>query len=102
MEIPVPRRSLSSSLRRPPHSLSYPTIQSDQGRALVSVKSEGAATSRKDPKVREFTGNVTNLPAQSMEQRGSYADDTSDESGGEEDIIVRIDSPSTLSFRQAS
>ncbi|KAK4264107.1 hypothetical protein QN277_029441 [Acacia crassicarpa] len=102
VEIPVPRRSLSSSLRRPPHSLSYPNIQSDQGRALVSVKSEGAASSTKDPKVREFTGNVTNLPAQSTEQRGSYADDTSDESGGEEDIIVRIDSPSTLSFRQAS
>ncbi|KAF7827545.1 sodium/hydrogen exchanger 8 isoform X2 [Senna tora] len=96
-------RSLSSNLTKPPHSLSCPTIHSLHKRRLVSVKSEGAATANKDLEVREFTQNVTNPNIQSTEQRGgSHVDDSSDESAGEEDIIVRIDSPSTLSFRPAS
>ncbi|KAK7359534.1 hypothetical protein VNO77_01495 [Canavalia gladiata] len=99
-------RSLSSNHGRPLHSLSYPTIVSNQGRPLVSVKSEGAATAKKDHEVREFMGNVTNVPSQSTEQREPHhhhhhhhEDDSSDDSAVEEDIIVRIDSPSTLSFR---
>jgi len=83
---------------RPPHSLSYPTIVSHQGRPLVSVKSEGAATAKK---VHEVTRHVTNPPSQSTERRQHHhGDNSSDDSGAEEeDIIVRIDSPSTLSFR---
>ncbi|XP_027344134.1 sodium/hydrogen exchanger 8 isoform X2 [Abrus precatorius] len=98
----VPRwdRSWSSNQAMRPHSLSYPTIASHEGRQLVSVKSEGAATAKKDHEVREFTRNVTNLPSQSTERREHHhGDDSSDDSAVEEDIIVRIDSPSRLSFR---
>lgn len=62
------------------------------------MKSEGAATAKKDLEVREFTKNVTNPPLQSTQRRGSHRDYSSDDSAGEDDIIVRIDSPSTLSF----
>ncbi|XP_068469556.1 sodium/hydrogen exchanger 8 isoform X3 [Phaseolus vulgaris] len=93
--IPRRSRSLSSHHGRAPRSLSYPTIGSH--RPLVSVKSEGAATAKK---VHEVTRQVTNPPSQSTQRRQhhhGHGDNSSDEE--EEDIIVRIDSPSTLSFR---
>lgn len=94
-------RSLSTNRARPPpQSLSYPTIVSHEGRPLVSVKSEGAATDKKDHRV-EFARDVINLPSQSTEPKEHHGDDSSDDSAVEEDIIVRIDSPSTLSFRQS-
>ncbi|KAL5175126.1 Sodium/hydrogen exchanger 7 [Glycine soja] len=98
VDIPPRSRSLLTNDGRPPHSLSYPTIVSHQGRPLVSVKSEGAATAKK---VHEVTRHVTNPPSQSTERRQHHhGDNSSDDSGAEEeDIIVRIDSPSTLSFR---
>uniref|UniRef100_A0A7N0V2E9 Cyclic nucleotide-binding domain-containing protein n=1 Tax=Kalanchoe fedtschenkoi TaxID=63787 RepID=A0A7N0V2E9_KALFE len=85
-----------------PQSNSYPRMSANQPPALVSVKSEGAATYHKNQLNRMFpqnqTGsllNPTNLPVQSSH----VADDgSSDESGAEEEVIVRIDSPSTLSF----
>lgn len=97
MKVNIPRRSrsLSSHHGRATHSLSYPTIGSH--RPLVKVKSEGAATAKK---VHEVTRQVTNPPSQSTERRQhhhGHGDNSSDEE--EEDIIVRIDSPSTLSFR---
>ncbi|KAL2343567.1 hypothetical protein Fmac_004852 [Flemingia macrophylla] len=94
----IPRRSksLSSNHGRPPHNLSYPAIASHQGRPLVSVKSEGSATAKK---VHEVTRHVPNPPSQSTRQH-HHRDNSSDDSAAEEDdIIVRIDSPSTLSFR---
>ncbi|BAT74234.1 hypothetical protein LR48_Vigan252s004700 [Vigna angularis] len=93
VRIPRRSRSLSSHHGREPHSLSYPTMESH--RPLVSVKSEGAATAKK---VHEVTRQVTNPPSQSTEQRKhhhGHAENSSDD----EDVIVRIDSPSTLSFR---
>jgi hypothetical protein len=90
-------RSLSTNRsRQTPQSLSYPTFVPHQGRPLGSVKSEGAATSKKDIGVKGFMENVTNLPSQSTDRRVHHENDSSDD---EEDIIVRIDSPSTLSFR---
>lgn len=97
-----PRRSLSSNHARPPLSLSYPTIGSHHSRSLVSVKSEGAATAMKDNEVRGFTRNVANPPLQSTNQWGHHEDDSSDDSAVEEDIIVKIDSPSGLSFHPSS
>lgn len=104
VDIPRPRRSLSTNRTRPSlQSLSYPTIVPHQGRRrpLVSAKSEGAATDKKNIGVKWITQDVTNLPSQSTDGRVHHEDDSSDDSAVEEDIIVRIDSPSTLSFRQS-
>lgn len=65
-------------------------------RPLVTVKSEGAATAKK---VHEVTRQVTNPPSQSTEQRKHHHGHGENSSDDEEDVIVRIDSPSTLSFR---
>ncbi|XP_061367084.1 sodium/hydrogen exchanger 8 [Gastrolobium bilobum] len=94
-------RSLSANHPRPSHSLSHPNMGSYQGRPLVSVKSDGAATAKDHEVKKEFTPNVTNPPSQSTEGREHHRDDSSDDSAVEEDIIVRIDSPSRLSFRQS-
>lgn len=85
---------MSSHHGREPHSLSYPTMESH--RPLVTVKSEGAATAKK---VHEVTRQVTNPPSQSTEQRKHHHGHGENSSDDEEDVIVRIDSPSTLSFR---
>ncbi|CAN6549729.1 unnamed protein product [Malus baccata var. baccata] len=84
------------------HNVSYPTVPSYHGRPLVSVRSEGATTVRKNLEVRKFRG-PTNPPGQQSTDpyKSHVVEDSSDESGGEDDVIVRIDSPSTLSFPQA-
>ncbi|KAK6281202.1 hypothetical protein POUND7_015027 [Theobroma cacao] len=104
--VDVRRRSRSLSrmnLFKPAHSLSYPRVPSYPGHPLVSVRSEGAATLRKNLEARKFTGQIP--PPQvkdSHTKEGHVDDDSSDESGADEEILVRIDSPSSLSFRQAS
>ncbi|XP_058731196.1 sodium/hydrogen exchanger 8-like [Vicia villosa] len=102
MDIPRPGIGLSANRTRPSHrSLSYPTFMPHEARPLVSVKSEGAATDKKNVGVKWITQDVTNLPSQSTYHRVHHEDDSSDDSAVEEDILVRIDSPSTLSFRQS-
>ncbi|XP_031384189.1 sodium/hydrogen exchanger 7 isoform X2 [Punica granatum] len=95
------------------HSLSYPSVPSHHGRTLVSVRSEGSATatatsrtmpSRTSLGMREFSQQVLPRPQPHSADRREISagnDDSSDESGADE-VIVRIDSPSRLSFRQAS
>ncbi|CAJ2677747.1 sodium/hydrogen exchanger 8 isoform X2 [Trifolium pratense] len=95
------RSLLTNRSRPPPQSLSYPTFVPHQARPLGLVKSEGAATSKNNIGVKGFMQDVANLPSQSTDRRVHHEDDSSDDSAIEEDIIVRIDSPSTLSFRQS-
>ncbi|CAL0329851.1 unnamed protein product [Lupinus luteus] len=95
-------RGSSSSRAKPPLSLSYPTIVSGHERPLVSVKSEGASTAKKGNDAREFTRIVTNPPLQSTEQRTQNDEEDSSDDSAVEDIIVRIDSPSGLSFHPSS
>jgi len=102
VDIPGQSRSWSTNRARPlPQSLSDPTIVPHQSHPLVSVKSEGAATDKMDIGVKGFMQDATNLPSQSTDRRVHREGDSSDDSAIEEDIIVRIDSPSTLSFRQS-
>ncbi|KAK4597004.1 hypothetical protein RGQ29_014858 [Quercus rubra] len=92
-----------SSLMKPSHILSSATVTSYHGQRLVSVQSEGSATMRKNLEVRKTAGNITPTLLQIKYPRESrVVDDPSDESGAEDEIIVRIDSPSRLSFRQSS
>ncbi|XVE91878.1 hypothetical protein REPUB_Repub01dG0049200 [Reevesia pubescens] len=101
--VDVQRRSRSLSrmnLSQPVHSLSYPRVPSYPGHQLVSVKSEGAATLRKNLEARKFTGRIP-PPAQvkdSDTEEGHVNDDSSDE----DEILIRIDSPSTLFFQASS
>ncbi|GMN71676.1 hypothetical protein TIFTF001_051867 [Ficus carica] len=84
---------------KPLHSVSYPTIPTHHGRPLVSVRSEGSASVRKKLEGRKFTGEITRTPLQSTVSKESHVlEDSSDE----DEVIVRIDSPSRLSFRQGS
>ncbi|KAF6168631.1 hypothetical protein GIB67_005243 [Kingdonia uniflora] len=92
-----------NSKPEPSHSLSYPIVPSRRTRVrpLVSVQSEGAATRSKSLGAKEFSASNFNAPVPSSSKIESRVhDDSSDESG--EEIIVRIDSPSSLSFREAS
>uniref|UniRef100_A0A5B7A4E3 Cyclic nucleotide-binding domain-containing protein n=1 Tax=Davidia involucrata TaxID=16924 RepID=A0A5B7A4E3_DAVIN len=95
----------SSSKRsqiKPSHSVSYPKVPSNHGRPLVSIRSEGSSTVRKKLEVRELIGQNSTSQLQSSSTKERVRDDSSDESGAEDELIVRIDSPSSLSFRQAS
>ncbi|KAG2707630.1 hypothetical protein I3760_05G156300 [Carya illinoinensis] len=89
------RSSWRRGLVKPSHSLSYPTVPSYKDRRLLSVKSKGGITARKNLGENKFTGN-----RQVKYPRGSHpVDDSSDESGPEDEVVVSIDSPSRLSFR---
>lgn len=100
---PRTRSLLRSGPTKPSHTVSYPNIPSHDDRILVSVRSEGAATVRKNLEVRKFAGKTSPPGHSSRDSKASRVrdDDSSDESGGEDDVIIRIDSPSRLSFHQA-
>ncbi|KAE8730062.1 Sodium/hydrogen exchanger 7 [Hibiscus syriacus] len=96
--VDLPRRSRSLSRM----NLSHPEYNPSYDRhPLVSVRSEGSVTLRKNLKEgRQFTRRVP--PAQVKDtdsKEGHVNDDSSDD---EDEILVRIDSPSVLSFNQAS
>ncbi|XP_050375032.1 sodium/hydrogen exchanger 7 isoform X4 [Argentina anserina] len=88
----------------PSHTVSYPNVPFAESRPLVSVRSEGASTVRKNLQVRKSAEKATPPGQSSTDAKESPVvinDDSSDESGGEDDVIIRIDSPSRLSFRHA-
>lgn len=85
------------------HSLSFPSIPSHLNRRLVSVRSEGATTVREKLEVSRSTGQIPAAPSQNAGTNESHVIDySSDDSGAEDELIVRIDSPSLLSFPQDS
>lgn len=97
------RSFLRSSRVKPTHSLSYPSVPSVPTRPMVSVKSEGSATLRRKFDIQENKQEVNAPERKEMSLKESHArDDSSDDSGCEDEHIVRIDSPSRLSFRQTS
>ncbi|KAF5763237.1 putative cation/H+ exchanger, rmlC-like jelly roll, cation/H+ exchanger, CPA1 family [Helianthus annuus] len=79
---------------KPSHSKSYPRVPPTERRGLLSVRSEGSTTVRKTVNV-----GSESLVVPDNRNDGHEMDYSSDESGGEDEHIVRIDSPSTLSFR---
>jgi hypothetical protein len=103
-----PRPGPSSTIQQDPiHSKSYPRVPSTGAnvRPLVSVQSEGetmrtrALTSRVLPRAGSGSSSIPPLPV--TRDRREKQDSSDDESAGEE-VIVRIDSPSTLTFHHAS
>ncbi|KAK9118129.1 hypothetical protein Scep_016222 [Stephania cephalantha] len=93
----------------PTQSRSYPRVPLSSSRApqLVSVQSEGAATINKNPRVKEFTRSDFRAPLPQPSKKKNRtakesSDKSSDESSDDNGLIVRIDSPSSLSFRMAS
>lgn len=89
---------------KPAHSLSYPRVPSVPTRPMVSVKSEGSATLRKKFDIQENKQESNASECKELHLNESHArrDDSSDDSGCEDEHIIRIDSPSRLSFRQVS
>ncbi|XP_050231838.1 sodium/hydrogen exchanger 7-like isoform X2 [Mercurialis annua] len=73
------------------------------GRPLLSVKSEGNATI-KNIQVRNVTWKVPTPPklTTATNEEVHVLDHSSDESGAEDEHIVRIDSPNSLSFQHTS
>ncbi|XP_052204612.1 sodium/hydrogen exchanger 7 isoform X4 [Diospyros lotus] len=89
------------------HSQSYPRVPTSQGQPLVSVRSEGSTTVRKRHEVVFTSQNPNPIPARQHQssniEENRRINDSSDDSGAENDeLIVRIDSPSSLSFHQVS
>lgn len=88
---------------KPSYSFSYPRFPPSKGSSLVGGKSEGSSTLGKNIEVRERKGHGPEPTAEASSARTSRVlDYSTDESGAEDEHIVRIDSPSTLSFRQTS
>nr|AMK51995.1 Na+/H+ antiporter [Halogeton glomeratus] len=103
-DVPVRGQSFQgNNLGNPSHFRSYPEVpftNQEPKRTLTTVKSEGSTTVRK--RFEEEVVKQELLPQSSHSRRPSRVrEDSSSESGGEDDVIVRIDSPSNLSFRQA-
>ncbi|KAH0452383.1 hypothetical protein IEQ34_019682 [Dendrobium chrysotoxum] len=92
-----------SSQGRKSHSLSYPRVPTGTAanvRPLVSVQSEGNSMHTRLGTREAFrVAPMPPLPGR-RRRRNVEGDDSSDDSGGE--VIVRIDSPSTLSFSNGS
>ncbi|XP_020699162.1 sodium/hydrogen exchanger 8 isoform X1 [Dendrobium catenatum] len=92
-----------SSQGRKNHSLSYPRVPTGTAanvRPLVSVQSEGNSMNTRLGTREPFRVAPTPPLPRRRRQRNVEGDDSSDDSGGE--VIVRIDSPSTLSFSNLS
>lgn len=86
------------------HSLSYPRVplRTANARPLHSVQSEGGSANRRLRSTGSSKFSSTTLQPVRSRKTKAVEGNSSDESGGEEEVIVRIDSPSTLSFHQAS
>ncbi|KAJ1697251.1 hypothetical protein LUZ63_005763 [Rhynchospora breviuscula] len=107
----LPRPGSSSIVQpNPTHSMSYPRVPSRTSanvRPLVSAQSEGesmrtrALTSRVLPRPRSGPSSIPPLPV-TRDRREKQEDNSSDDESVVEEVIVRIDSPSTLTFHQAS
>ncbi|KAI7743537.1 hypothetical protein M8C21_000736 [Ambrosia artemisiifolia] len=91
-----PHNGAAKPSETPSHSKSYPRVPPTERRGLLSVRSEGSTTVRKTVN----TGSES-LIGPDDRNDGHEMDYSSDESGGEDEHIVRIDSPSTLSFSRA-
>jgi len=89
------------------HSSSYPRVPSKPAntRPLLSVQSEGSNMKRmaapKDTGEATTTAPAPATSADQQQQKVMQDDNSSDDSAGEE-VIVRVDSPSMLSFHQST
>nr|AVA17729.1 SOS1-like protein 1 [Populus balsamifera] len=92
--------SFSGSQAKRSHSLSVLRTASYQ---QVRVPSEEATYARKSLEVRKLIGKIHAPPLQSTGTNETcIIDNYSDESDAEDELVVRIDSPSRLSFHHAS
>ncbi|GMJ13363.1 ARABIDOPSIS SALT OVERLY SENSITIVE 1, SALT OVERLY SENSITIVE 1, ARABIDOPSIS NA+/H+ ANTIPORTER 7 [Hibiscus trionum] len=101
VDLPQRSRSLSRMHQsKPTYNRSYDRILSFPGHPLASVRSEGSVTLRKNlEEGRKITRRVPPAQAKKTDSKEGHGnDDLSDE----DEILVRIDSPSGLSFNQAS
>ncbi|KAL6505913.1 Son of sevenless 1 [Orobanche hederae] len=89
---------------RPTHSVSYPSVPTVHARPMYSVKSEGSDTlgTKLDMQENKKKQNSSQYEKWRLNRSHAARDDSSDESGCEDEHIVRIDSPSKLFFRQTS
>ncbi|KAJ8574253.1 hypothetical protein K7X08_026058 [Anisodus acutangulus] len=75
------------------HSQSYPEVPSNRGRLLTSVKSEGSNTLRKKAQVQGENKDISiQLPPSGPIEESRAREDSSDDSGGEDEHLIRIDS----------
>lgn len=83
------------------HSLSYPRVQAsatDPRPLLLSVQSEGRNMNRRIGS-KEYAKLPSFPPLPTRRKKAKAGEDNSSDESGGEDVIVRIDSPSSLSFR---
>nr|ABN04857.1 salt-overly-sensitive 1 [Eutrema halophilum] len=80
-------------------NLSYKKLPSTSAQGLFSAKSEGSMATTKQVESRKFVSQLPPLAAsaEGSSRRETMAEESSDDEG--EGIIVRIDSPSTIVFR---
>ncbi|CAN4113887.1 unnamed protein product [Withania somnifera] len=103
MQLNIFGSMISNSRRRPrsfpgisaaniSHSQSYPEVRSNGVQTLVSVRSEGSTTLRKNGQVQGENKDISvRLPRAPIEESRAR-EDSSDDSGGEDEHLIRIDS----------
>ncbi|XP_047250234.1 sodium/hydrogen exchanger 8 [Capsicum annuum] len=75
------------------HSQSYPGVRSDRAQTLVSVRSEGSTTLRQKGQVQGDQNKDISIHLPSAPTEETHAiEDSSDDSGGEDEHLIRIDS----------
>ncbi|PHT60416.1 Sodium/hydrogen exchanger 7 [Capsicum baccatum] len=75
------------------HSQSYPEVRSDRAQTLVSVRSEGSTTLRQKGQVQGDQNKDISIHLPSAPTEETHAiEDSSDDSGGEDEHLIRIDS----------
>ncbi|KAK9749820.1 hypothetical protein RND81_02G152900 [Saponaria officinalis] len=95
-----PQSSKGTGHKKSSHSQSYPRFPVGQKRTLTSVRSEGSTTAK--DRLDDKLARIEDPRPTHSGQPSRVRDESSDDSGDEEGIIVSIDSPSGLSFRQGS
>ncbi|KAL9241734.1 hypothetical protein vseg_015808 [Gypsophila vaccaria] len=93
-----PQNSKGAGHEKSSHSQSYPRFPVVHKRPLISVRSEGSTTARE--RLDDNLARIEDPHPPHNGQPSRARDESSDDSGDEEGIIVSIDSPSGLSFRE--
>uniref|UniRef100_A0A1J3FAF8 Sodium/hydrogen exchanger 7 n=1 Tax=Noccaea caerulescens TaxID=107243 RepID=A0A1J3FAF8_NOCCA len=79
----------------------YKRLPLDSAQGLVSAKSEGSIATKKQLETRKFVSQLPAqiAPAESSTRRKTMIESSDDDEDEDEGIVVRVDSPSKLVFR---
>lgn len=87
-----PRSFHGISAAKTSHSQSFPEVRPDRAKTLTSVRSEGSTTMRKKAEMQGENKDISIRLPSALAEESHRQDYSSDDSGGEDEHLVRIDS----------